>query len=97
MENKNLYDVLIENRHNPDVSDEEFILVIDMYMKFKKKRFHFSEQWLDNVGLNEIVDYCKDGNKLAAVKLVKELSGMGLKEAKDWIDERFNALKEGHI
>lgn len=35
------------------------------------------------------------GAKLAVVKLVKELSGLGLKEAKALVDEAPKALKEG--
>jgi large subunit ribosomal protein L7/L12 len=34
-------------------------------------------------------------NKLAIVKLVKELTGLGLKEAKDLVDGAPKALKEG--
>ena len=34
-------------------------------------------------------------NKLAVVKLVKELSGLGLKEAKDLVDNAPSPLKEG--
>jgi len=34
-------------------------------------------------------------NKLAIVKLVKELTGLGLKEAKDLVDGAPNAIKEG--
>ena len=34
-------------------------------------------------------------NKLAIVKLVKELTGLGLKEAKDMVDGAPSALKEG--
>ncbi|MDR2118468.1 MAG: 50S ribosomal protein L7/L12 [Tannerellaceae bacterium] len=34
-------------------------------------------------------------NKLAIVKLVKELTGLGLKEAKDLVDGAPNNLKEG--
>src|SRR5574343_219834 len=34
-------------------------------------------------------------NKLAVVKLVKELTGLGLKEAKDLVDAAPKALKEG--
>ena len=34
-------------------------------------------------------------NKLAAVKLVKELTGLGLKEAKDLVDAAPSAIKEG--
>jgi large subunit ribosomal protein L7/L12 len=34
-------------------------------------------------------------NKLAIVKLVKELTGLGLKEAKDLVDSAPSALKEG--
>ena len=35
------------------------------------------------------------GSKLAVVKLVKELTGLGLKEAKDIIDSAPKAVKEG--
>ncbi len=35
------------------------------------------------------------GSKLAIVKLVKELTGLGLKEAKDLVDGAPNTLKEG--
>ena len=34
-------------------------------------------------------------NKLAVVKLVKELTGMGLKESKDLVDAAPSTLKEG--
>ena len=35
------------------------------------------------------------GAKLAVIKLVKELTGLGLKEAKDLVDSAPKALKEG--
>ena len=35
------------------------------------------------------------GAKLQVVKLVKELSGLGLKEAKDLVDAAPKAVKEG--
>lgn len=35
------------------------------------------------------------GNKLAVVKLVKDLTGLGLKEAKDLVDGAPKPLKEG--
>lgn len=35
------------------------------------------------------------GSKLAVVKLVKELTGLGLKEAKEMVDSAPTALKEG--
>jgi large subunit ribosomal protein L7/L12 len=34
-------------------------------------------------------------NKLAIVKIVKELTGLGLKEAKDLVDSAPSAIKEG--
>jgi len=36
-------------------------------------------------------------NKLAIVKLVKELTGLGLKEAKDLVDGAPSAIKEGVV
>ena len=35
------------------------------------------------------------GSKLAVVKLVKELTGLGLKEAKGLVDDAPSAIKEG--
>lgn len=35
------------------------------------------------------------GSKLAVVKLVKELAGLGLKEAKELVDKAPSAIKEG--
>jgi ribosomal protein L7/L12 len=35
------------------------------------------------------------GQKLAVVKLVKELTGLGLKDAKELVDSAPKALKEG--
>ena len=35
------------------------------------------------------------GSKLAVVKLVKELTGLGLKEAKDLVDNAPKPIKEG--
>jgi len=35
------------------------------------------------------------GSKLAVVKLVKELTGLGLKEAKEVVDSAPKAVKEG--
>ena len=35
------------------------------------------------------------GSKLAVVKLVKELTGLGLKEAKELVDNAPNTIKEG--
>ena len=36
--------------------------------------------------LIEVKQLAAAGNKLAAVKLYKESTGLGLKEAKDWVD-----------
>lgn len=35
------------------------------------------------------------GNKMAVIKLVKDLTGLGLKDAKDLVDNAPKALKEG--
>ena len=35
------------------------------------------------------------GSKLAVVKLVKELTGLGLKDAKGLVDDALSAIKEG--
>jgi large subunit ribosomal protein L7/L12 len=43
----------------------------------------------------DIVLKSAGGSKLAVVKLVKELTGLGLKDAKDMIDSAPKAIKEG--
>ena len=43
----------------------------------------------------DVVLTAAGGSKLAVVKLVKELTGLGLKEAKELVDSAPKALKEG--
>jgi len=43
----------------------------------------------------DIVLKSAGGSKLAVVKLVKELTGLGLKDAKDMVDGAPKAIKEG--
>ena len=43
----------------------------------------------------DVVLTAAGGSKLAVVKLVKELTGLGLKEAKDLVDGAPKAIKEG--
>ena len=43
----------------------------------------------------DVVLKAPGANKLAIVKLVKELTGLGLKEAKDMVDSAPSAIKEG--
>jgi large subunit ribosomal protein L7/L12 len=43
----------------------------------------------------DVVLKAPGANKLAVVKLVKELTGLGLKEAKDLVDGAPNNVKEG--
>lgn len=43
----------------------------------------------------DVVLKAPGGAKLAVVKLVKELTGLGLKEAKDMVDSAPSTLKEG--
>ena len=43
----------------------------------------------------DVVLKAAGGSKLAVVKLVKELTGLGLKEAKDLVDGAPKAIKEG--
>ena len=43
----------------------------------------------------DVVLKAPGANKLAIVKLVKELTGLGLKEAKDLVDGAPNNVKEG--
>lgn len=43
----------------------------------------------------DVILMAAGGSKLAVVKLVKELTGLGLKEAKELVDSAPKALKEG--
>lgn len=43
----------------------------------------------------DVVLKAAGGSKLAVVKLVKELTGLGLKEAKELVDSAPKAIKEG--
>ncbi|MGB5270393.1 MAG: 50S ribosomal protein L7/L12, partial [Eudoraea sp.] len=43
----------------------------------------------------DVVLTAAGGSKLAVVKLVKELTGLGLKDAKDIVDSAPKAVKEG--
>lgn len=43
----------------------------------------------------DVVLVAPGGSKLAVVKLVKELTGLGLKEAKELVDSAPKAVKEG--
>ena len=43
----------------------------------------------------DVVLKAAGANKLAVVKLVKELTGLGLKEAKDLVDSAPSVIKEG--
>ena len=43
----------------------------------------------------DVVLKAAGANKLAVVKLVKELTGLGLKEAKDMVDGAPSTIKEG--
>jgi len=43
----------------------------------------------------DVVLTAAGGSKLAVVKLVKELTGLGLKEAKDLVDNAPSPIKEG--
>ncbi|MFK5971849.1 MAG: 50S ribosomal protein L7/L12 [Flavobacteriaceae bacterium] len=43
----------------------------------------------------DVVLIAAGGSKLAVVKLVKELTGLGLKDAKDIVDSAPKAVKEG--
>jgi len=43
----------------------------------------------------DVILTASGGSKLSVVKLVKELTGLGLKEAKDLVDNVPSAIKEG--
>lgn len=45
---------------------------------------------ISSAELDMLITFKQDKAKLNAVKLVKDITGAGLKESKDWIDEWFN-------
>ena len=53
---------------------------------FKNKTNELFGRNLSNETANEIIAYIKDGQILSAVKRYKELTGAGLKEAKEFCD-----------
>lgn len=44
---------------------------------------------------NEILELCRQGKKLSAIKLLKEATGIGLRESKNYVDKL--AVKHGII
>ena len=42
---------------------------------------------------SDVVDALKSGSKIEAIKLLRASHGLGLKEAKDWVD----AHQQGHL
>jgi large subunit ribosomal protein L7/L12 len=53
------------------------------------------EQKVEEKSSFDVILKSAGANKLAIVKLVKELTGLGLKEAKDMVDAAPSAIKEG--
>jgi hypothetical protein len=39
-------------------------------------------------------EYCNDNKKVAAIKIIREETGWGLKEAKDWVEDKFYNLND---
>lgn len=54
--------------------------------KIERPRDHVSSPWLDLKGEQEIRDLAARGDKIAAIKRVREMTGVGLKEAKDLVE-----------
>lgn len=87
MGKQNFYDFLTENRYNTEISDSEFIGMIDLYIRQKRTRLKMPFPTSVNADdVNYILDCFKNKNFLQAVKKLKEATGWGLKESKDWID-----------
>lgn len=73
--------ILFKGFYNAAFDDEfESNLIFDAIKD--SKTFSFSSNQND-----EIIKLLKEGKKLAAVKLHKELTGMGLKESKDYVEQ----------
>ena len=50
--------------------------------------------WSSRLQLKQVIDYIIAGNKLMAVKTIKDFSGMGLKESKEFADR---LIEKWHI
>ena len=48
------------------------------------------------IPVKEVSDYIRAGKKVPAIKLVRESTGLGLKEAKEYVDELERTLKNNH-
>ena len=67
---------------NWDKRNKEFLKLVKETRKNKKSEF-------------DVILKAAGGSKLAVVKLVKELTGLGLKDAKGLVDDAPSAIKEG--
>lgn len=66
-----------------------------MYFAFDRAPYEKTKEELmaDAAADSNILEYCKAGRLLEAVKFYKEYAGLGLKEAKDYVD----ALREKNL
>lgn len=85
-------DWLIANRHNAEVSDETYSEMVDFHLHYFRPDLHPYKALLSKDELAELIEYWRTGNKLQAVKRFKEISLLGLKEAKDWCDTHLPTL-----
>lgn len=42
--------------------------------------------------LSELIRNCRVGNKIACIKVIRQMTGMGLKESKDLFEEAYNTF-----
>jgi len=52
---------------------------------------------ISQIDYNEIVSFCKNGQKIPAIKKIRVLTGWGLKESKDCADEICEKIETKHI
>ena len=76
--------------------DEYYERVLDIDANNVVAKNHFSHRYFGNVKVgkedfNMVAESIKSGNKIQAIKLIRELSGLGLKEAK-YLTENFENL-----
>lgn len=73
--------------------------MIDFHLHYFRPDLHKlpANSGLSKSQIQEVKDLFYNENKLAAVKRFKELSGWGLKESKDWIENSFGSIASPHF
>lgn len=77
---------VFENRYNAEISNEYFLNVISLSCENFKSNLILGTKFLTSLEKEKIKKHILAGNKLEAVKLLKEIAKISLLEAKEYID-----------